>query len=72
MTLDFILPETRDLAFEVLNVSGRMVAERPATRYAAGPHRVSWAIDVLPPGVYFVRMHTDLGQVADTKLVVLP
>jgi hypothetical protein len=72
VTLDFILPETRDLTFEVLNVTGRLIAERPVTRYTAGSHRVSWAIDALPPGVYFVRMQTDLGQVADTKLVVLP
>jgi hypothetical protein len=72
VALDFVLPESRDLTFELLGVTGRRIAERPTARYGAGPHRVNWSIDALTPGVYFVRMRTDRGESADTKLVVLP
>jgi hypothetical protein len=61
-----------ELKFELLDASGRLVAERPVARYPPGSHRVSWSIGRTPPGVYFLRMRSFAGESAHAKLIVLP
>jgi hypothetical protein len=72
VTLEFQLPGMRSLTFELLDARGRLVTRTVAGIYPAGSHRMTWKIGAQSPGVYFLRMRTETGQKADSKLVVLP
>ena len=72
VTLEFALPEACSVGFEVIDIAGRQIAARLATRFESGLHRVAWPIDPLSPGIYFVRMRTTSGEMVNTKLAILP
>ncbi len=59
VTLDFLLPTASALTLTVVDMTGRVVDERPLGDFAAGRHRVTWAgADAgLPSGSYVCRVH---------------
>jgi DNA-binding beta-propeller fold protein YncE len=66
VTLDFAIPGSGTIAAQIFSLDGRKVHTVPATGVAAGEYRITW--DTLtddghraPIGVYFVRVHFELG-----------
>jgi DNA-binding beta-propeller fold protein YncE len=64
--LDFAIPGSGTLGAQIFSLDGRRVYTVPATGVAAGEHRITW--DTMtddghraPVGVYFVRVHFELG-----------
>lgn len=55
LALDLVLRHDAEVTLELLDTLGRRVSARAAERFTAGPHRVAWAFDRLPPGRYLVR-----------------
>lgn len=58
--VSFVLTAPTPAQLEVIDVSGRRVIERRLGTYAAGEHSLvleAGALDVLPFGLYFVRVH---------------
>jgi len=75
-TIAFSLPRAGRVGFDVLDVSGRLVARIPARDQAAGPGREVWDARSggghVRAGVYFLRMDYGGSPVALAKLVLLP
>jgi hypothetical protein len=75
-TLAFSLPRPASVGFDVLDVSGRIVARIPPRERGAGPGREVWDARSaglrVPPGIYFVRMNLENSAVGLRKLVLLP
>jgi hypothetical protein len=72
----FSLPRAGRVGFDVLDVTGRLVARIPARDQAAGPGREVWDARSggghVRPGVYFLRMDYGGAPVGLAKLVLLP
>jgi hypothetical protein len=71
--LSWTLPAAGRVTLEVLDVTGRRVAELFEGEAAAGPHALRWdgrdaAGRAVPPGVYLARLVTP-GAIATTRLV---
>jgi hypothetical protein len=75
-TIAFSLPRAGRVGFDVLDVSGRLVARIPARDAAAGPGREVWDARSggthVRPGVYFIRMDYGGSPVGLSKLILLP
>ena len=75
-TIAFSLPRAGRVGFDVLDVTGRLVARIPARDQAAGPGREVWNARSgdgnVRPGVYFLRMDYGGSPVGLAKLVLLP
>lgn len=68
----FTLPEEDYLRVEVLNVSGNKVLNLVDYRYfPAGQFERILPVNNLAPGMYIIRLTTDKGYVATTRLVVM-
>jgi hypothetical protein len=73
----YTLPRAGRVAFDVLDVSGRRVAQFAPVDAPAGPGRAAWNGTTdggarARPGVYFVRMMFDGRASAPSKLILLP
>jgi hypothetical protein len=71
IVLDFTLPASDVVRFDVLDVQGRRVAAREAESYAGGRHRVSWAPPALSNGGYWVRLTTQSGATLVRRFAAL-
>lgn len=74
-TIDFALPDRRDVVVRVADVQGRLVRELARTSLAAGRHRLAWdgrdgSGALAPSGLYFIDADTGLEH-AVTRLVLL-
>lgn len=74
--LEYSIPSSGNVSFEILDVTGRRVWARDAGRMSAGQHRVEWdgrtaSGDATPAGLYFVRMISSQGG-RTAKLMRLP
>ena len=54
--LEYGLPDERDVAIGVFDVTGRRVAMLERARHGAGMHRVRWNAQDVRPGVYFCHV----------------
>ena len=68
-TLEYGLPEDRDVRLSIFDVSGRCIATLVGTRQSAGFHRVTWTATGVRSGVYFC--HLRAGAEVLTKSVVV-
>jgi hypothetical protein len=75
-TIGFTLARACRVGFDVLDVSGRLVARLDDAAYGAGESHVEWNARggnlAAPPGVYFVRMRVDGRAAGIKKLILLP
>jgi len=55
-TIGFYLPRTAEIALQVYDSNGRIVARLSEGRLAAGEHMVAFNASGLPSGVYFYRL----------------
>ncbi|MCA9728356.1 MAG: DUF1028 domain-containing protein [Candidatus Eisenbacteria bacterium] len=69
--IHFDLPQTADVTLEVIDPQGRRCAVLASGTRNAGTHTVTWSADVLPSGVYLLRLASS-GVVRERKLVHLP
>ncbi len=60
-SIAFTLDAPADVALDVVDVTGRVVAGVARGAYAAGPHRVTVDASALAPGVYVVRLRAGAG-----------
>jgi hypothetical protein len=58
LRLEFDVPSADRVSFDVLDLQGRRLAERPAQSFGAGRHSVTWAPPTLANGDYFVRLRS--------------
>ncbi len=68
-TLPFTLPAPAQVAVQVYDVLGRLVATPAEGWFTAGPHRVVWRPEGLAPGLYFYRL--EAGRTVRTGRLVL-
>ena len=69
--LRFRLPVAATVTIEAYNVRGQRVARRAPEAFASGgDYTVAWSLGALPSGVYFVRVITDTGLAAHSRLIV--
>jgi hypothetical protein len=73
--IEFTLNQGAEVAFDVLDIAGRVVARTAPQRYAAGRWTQAWGQGMgngaaLNPGLYFVRMRVD-GATSSAKRVSL-
>lgn len=66
----YALDRAQDVTLEVLDVLGRVVRTEEVGAQAAGPHEAHVATDVLPSGLYLVRLRGEDAE-ATRRLVVL-
>jgi hypothetical protein len=63
--LRFLLARESDVSLEVMEVTGRRVAQLASGRYSAGAHEILWsprsAAHPVPAGMYFVRLRAGRG-----------
>lgn len=76
ITIHFGLPSRQSVAFEIVDVAGRLIARLPAENVSAGSWTRSWdgfASDGNrpPSGVYFVRMKQAGRTVGEKRMVLL-
>jgi len=74
-TIPFVLTRSGHVRLSVYDVTGRSLAVLADAAFSEGPHRISWTGtdgngNVLPSGVYFVRMETT-GTAEVEKLLLL-
>jgi hypothetical protein len=71
--LRFLLARESDVSLEVMEVTGRRVAQLASGRYSAGAHEIFWsprsAAHPVPAGMYFVRLRA--GNGAQVQRVLL-
>jgi hypothetical protein len=72
LTVEFAVPAAAEVSLQMLDVRGRLVAERAPERRDAGLHRVRWDAGRVSPGVYFLRLRGADGAAAVTRVAVLP
>lgn len=60
-TINFSLPQTTDVAVEVMDATGRVRSRQPALRLGRGEHRLAIDLIDLPAGLYYARLVTDRG-----------
>jgi hypothetical protein len=70
ISLTFDLEWDQDVALEIYDVSGRLVAQLARGPMKAGPHSAAWNAAGCGDGIYFVTLTTDAGKEA-RKLVLL-
>ena len=68
-TLEYVLPEEREVTLEVYDVLGRRGAILTEGKKEAGVHRAALEAGPLPSGTYFVRMQA--GGFHETRRVVI-
>ena len=69
-TIGFVLNSKENVGLEILDLSGRLVAEIvDGKAFEAGNYRVTLAGDRLPAGIYFCRFQTE--QTIQTQKLVL-
>ena len=72
ITIEFATPREQLLGFVLVDAAGRRLETREAAHFRTGTHRITWNIGTRSPGVYFVQMWSESGQVVNKKLVVVP
>ncbi len=68
-TIEFALPEPRDVTLTVYDMLGRTVATLVQGRVAAGVHRTTWNAGSAPNGVYLYRLTA--GTFTEARKLVL-
>ena len=73
---DFVLHEPGAVAFEVVDMAGRVVAHIAGQRWEAGTWSVGWdgrrgQGTEAPPGIYFVQMRVDGRPVGTSRLALI-
>jgi len=69
-TVRFALPTDDNVAFELVDLSGRVVSEVGAQHFAAGTHNMSISGIDLPSGIYFIQM-TGTNSTRVTKIALM-
>lgn len=69
-TIEFELPRSSEVQFEVFDVLGRSVERRDLGQLQAGGHRIEYEAVDLPSGVYLYRVSTAHGSKTN-KMVLL-
>jgi hypothetical protein len=72
----FELARESPVAFEIVNIAGRVVAHVPERTHAAGPGQAAWEGtnadgERIAPGIYFVRMRVAGAIVGGGKLIAI-
>lgn len=70
MSLGFTLSAPVAVTLRLVDVAGRLVAERPSEAYGEGTHTVVWDPGLPSSGVYFVRLETAQGLIEARRWVV--
>jgi photosystem II stability/assembly factor-like uncharacterized protein len=65
------LERETEVSLVLIDVAGRLVAERSPQRYGVGSHVVAWDPKVVSTGLYFLKIETDSGMTATRRWVVL-
>lgn len=73
LTVAFDLAAGASVAFELIDVAGRVVSSRPAEPLDAGSWSRSWDpfVAAVGPGVYFLRMRVDGREIGERKIARL-
>ena len=64
------MSEPRRVSLEILDLSGRIVAQSEGQLYGAGQHSIEWDPGNAASGLYFYRLKIR-GQVATKKLLLI-
>ncbi len=68
LRLAIVLPTTEAASLELVDVTGRRVAQRDLTARTAGDHEVAFDTGAMKPGIYWARI-TQAGKLASAKVV---
>ena len=68
-TVSFTLAETQNIRLQLLDSSGRLLEQKPATQYPAGINQVDWSCADLPAGSYFIQLMGE-GLTRTQQLVI--
>ena len=73
--IEFKIPEESMVSLEIIDNSGRLLRRLVHRRLNAGKHSYTWDMrdkngKMLNPGVYFVALSTDLGQITKKVIVI--
>jgi len=72
VAVQFELATSDQVGLRVYNVAGILVrSTAPRAFSAGGPYTLEWNTTGLPSGVYFLRLSTEAGLTAQTKLTVI-
>ena len=66
----FALKETSNISLSVYNLLGQRIAQLANRRFASGEHRLNWAVQYIPAGIYFIKLVTE-REAHVRKIVVL-
>jgi hypothetical protein len=69
-TIEFDLPVTTEVSFQVYDVQGRLVRELLNENVTAGSHKVEFNGEGYPSGLYFARMQTG-AQTMTRKMLLI-
>jgi hypothetical protein len=68
--ISFTLGAESNVTLQMYDIMGRRIGSQSLGRYSAGSHNLNWDSHLLPSGVYFYRIATDIGT-AFGKMTVL-
>jgi hypothetical protein len=76
LTIDYYLPEDGKAEISVYNIKGQKVAQVHKTRDYAGQNILAWdgkgtSNKALPTGIYFIRLHTEIGQAKTIRCLLI-
>jgi hypothetical protein len=71
VTFDIAHPAAETVDLAMIDVGGRMISRRTLESLAAGRQEVTWDLESLPSGMYFVRMRTGSGAQASARCVIV-
>jgi hypothetical protein len=72
LEVGFDLPRADAVSLALYDVAGRRAASRPPERFPeAGAHTVSWPLSGLGSGIYFLRLTTESGLAAASRITLL-
>lgn len=72
VVVQFDLVVSDQVGLRVYNVAGTLISVAAPRPFAAGgPYTMEWEVDGLPSGVYFLRLSTESGLTAQTKVTVV-
>ncbi len=69
-SIAFTLPQASHVEITVFNLVGQQVASITNQHFSAGQHNVQFDASLLPSGVYFYRLNSDLGMQVKKMLLV--
>ena len=70
LSLRASVPSATEARIDAFDASGRSLGQARRVHLVAGPNLVSWSAP-LKPGLVFLRLVTDEGEVATTRAVIL-